>query len=141
MKFIDKFNEYFKNKEQKNINNNKMDELYKFLFIAFFVIWVINIFLRNPILLALWIIDCLFIIYRAMLKNPYKRQNQNMKYLAIRNKILEKFKLQIRKWKDRKSYIYRKCPNCKAEIRLPRKKGKHVCTCPRCKKDFDIKCN
>ena len=56
----------------------------------------------------------------------------------IKNKVIEKIKLRKKKWAYRKTHIYRKCPNCKAEIRLPKKKGKHVCTCPRCKKDFDV---
>ena len=33
----------------------------------------------------------------------------------------------------------RYCPHCKAQIKLPRKKGKHVVKCPRCRQRFDIK--
>ena len=78
--------------------------------------------------------------YRLLSRNIYKRQSENMKYLKIRDKVKGKITLQKRKWSERKTHIYRKCPNCKAEIRLPKKKGKHVCTCPRCKKNFEVKC-
>jgi len=33
----------------------------------------------------------------------------------------------------------RTCPNCRATIKLPRKKGKHTCTCPKCRVDFKVK--
>lgn len=117
-----------------------IDELYKFLFILFWIIAILSIFIRNPIIYLLEILICVFMFYRSLSRNIYKRQSENMKYLKIRDKVKGKITLQKRKWSERKTHIYRKCPNCKAEIRLPKKKGKHVCTCPRCKKDFEVKC-
>ena len=118
----------------------RIDELYKFLFILFWIIAILSLFIRNPIIYLIEMLICVFMIYRALSRNIYKRQNENMKYLKIRDKVKGKINLQKRKWADRNTHIYRKCPNCKAEIRLPKKKGKHVCTCPSCKKDFDVKC-
>lgn len=117
-----------------------IDELYKFLFILFWIIAILSIFIRNSIIYLLEILICVFMLYRAFSRNIYKRQSENMKYLKIRDKIKVKINIKKRKWSERKTHIYRKCPNCKAEIRLPKKKGKHVCTCPRCKKDFEVKC-
>ena len=117
-----------------------IDELYKFLFILFWIIAILSIFIRNPIIYLLEILICVFMFYRLLSRNIYKRQSENMKYLKIRDKVKGKITLQKRKWSERKTHIYRKCPNCKAEIRLPKKKGKHVCTCPRCKIDFEVKC-
>lgn len=117
-----------------------IDELYKFLFILFWIIAILSIFIRNPIIYLLEILICVFMFYRSLSRNIYKRQSENMKYLKIRDNVKGKITLQKRKWSERKTHIYRKCPNCKAEIRLPKKKGKHVCTCPRCKKDFEVKC-
>lgn len=115
-----------------------IDELYKFLFILFWIVALLSIFIRNPIIYLIEMLICVFMLYRALSRNIYKRQNENMKYLKIRDKFKGKITLQKRKWNDRKTHIYRKCPNCKAEIRLPKKRGKHVCTCPSCKKDFDV---
>ena len=115
-----------------------IDELYKFLFIVFWVIAIISIVIRNPIIYLLEILICIYMMFRVFSRNIYKRQNENAKFLKIKNKVIEKIKLRKKKWAYRKTHIYRKCPNCKAEIRLPKKKGKHVCTCPRCKKDFDV---
>ena len=110
-----------------------IDELYKFLFIVFWVIAILSMLIRNPIIYLLEMLICVYMMFRALSRNIYKRQNENAKYIKIRDKIKK------RKWDDRKTHIYRKCPNCKAEIRLPKKRGKHVCTCPSCKKDFDVK--
>ena len=117
-----------------------IDELYKFLFILFWIIAILSIFIRNPIIYLLEILICVFMFYRSLSRNIYKRQSENMRYLKMRDKVKGKITLQKRKWSERKTHIYRKCPNCKAEIRLPKKKGKHVCTCHRCKKDFEVKC-
>ena len=117
-----------------------IDELYKFLFILFWIIAILSLFIRNPIIYLIEMLICVFMIYRALSRNIYERQNENMKYLKIRDKVKGKINLQKRKWADRNTHIYRKCPNCKAEIRLPKKKGKHVCTYPSCRKDFDVKC-
>ena len=117
-----------------------IDELYKFLFILFWIIAILSLFIRNPIIYLIEMLICVFMFFRALSRNIYKRQNENMKYLKIRDKVKGKINLQKRKWADRNTHIYRKCPNCKAEIRLPKKKGKHVCTCPSCKKDFKVRC-
>jgi hypothetical protein len=117
-----------------------IDELYKFILKIFFIIWILNLFLRNPILYYLGLILLIWGIFRVFSKNYEKRHAENLKYIEIKNKFFQKYKLIKNKWKDRKTHIYRKCPNCKAEIRLPKKKGKHIVNCPKCKKDFDVKC-
>jgi len=117
-----------------------IDDFYKFLFVLFIVIWILNSFIKSSFLYLFGVFVCFFMIYRTFSKNYEKRQNENRKYIEIKNKVINKIKLSKKKWDDRSTHIYRKCPNCNAELRLPKKKGKHKCTCPRCKKDLDIKC-
>ncbi len=117
-----------------------IDELYKFFFIFFMVVWILNSFIKSPILYYLGVFTCIFMIYRVFSKKYDKRQKENMKYIELKRKFIGKIRLQKKKWNDRNTHIYRKCPNCKSELRLPKKRGKHVCTCPRCKMDFDVKC-
>lgn len=38
-----------------------------------------------------------------------------------------------------KDHVYRICPSCKANIRLPKKKGTHTVRCPRCGVLFEVK--
>ncbi|MFR2916862.1 MAG: hypothetical protein ACLTKQ_08005 [Acutalibacteraceae bacterium] len=42
------------------------------------------------------------------------------------------------KWAFRKTHVFKKCPGCKAVLRLPRKKGKHTVNCPHCHKNFTV---
>lgn len=37
---------------------------------------------------------------------------------------------------QRKQYVFVKCPGCKKQLRLPRKKGRLQATCPVCKAEF-----
>lgn len=44
-----------------------------------------------------------------------------------------------KKLKTDKDHCFRICPECKANIRLPKKKGHHTVVCPRCKCRFEVK--
>jgi ribosomal protein L37AE/L43A len=43
------------------------------------------------------------------------------------------------RWKQRKDYIFVRCPHCKNMLRLPRHKGKLIVTCPMCRYEFKKK--
>lgn len=131
-KFLEKMYNFFRERYG-------VDELYKFLFVLFIILWILNLIFSNPLIYLLLILTFMFMIYRVFSKKIYKRQAENNKYKEIKEKILGKIKIKEKKFKD-KTHIYRKCPNCKAEIRLPKKRGTHTCTCPRCRKDFTVKC-
>lgn len=117
-----------------------VDNFHKFLIIAFSVIWILNIILKSAFLYYLGLAIAVFSIYRMFSRNIIRRQKENMKYLQIKEKVKSKYQLLKRKWNDRNTHIYRKCPNCKNNIRLPKKKGKHNCICPCCKKEFTVRC-
>lgn len=70
--------------------------------------------------------------YRTMSRNIYKRRKENERFCGF-------FKLRKNKFRDRKTHVYRKCPKCKAVLRLPKAKGKHFVNCPRCKNRFQTK--
>lgn len=69
------------------------------------------------------------ICFRMFSKNIAKRRRENERFCNF-------FNLQKNKFRDRKTHVYRKCPSCKAVLRLPRAKGKHSVVCPRCKNRF-----
>ena len=76
--------------------------------------------------------------FRAFSRNVSKRRRENEAFCAFFRRIRGFFKLQKNKWKDRKTHIYRKCPDCKNNLRLPKIKGAHTVSCPVCKRRFDI---
>ncbi len=73
-----------------------------------------------------------WVFFRMFSKKIAKRRRENERFCGF-------FKLRRNKFKDRKTHVYRKCPDCKAVLRLPKSKGKHTVVCPRCKKRFEVK--
>ena len=73
-----------------------------------------------------------WIFFRMFSRNITARRKENDRFCGF-------FKLRRNKFKDRKTHVYRKCPHCKAVLRLPKAKGKHFVVCPRCKTRFEVK--
>ncbi len=71
------------------------------------------------------------IIWRSFSRKIDKRRRENERFCGF-------FRLRRNKFRDRKTHIYRKCPSCRAVLRLPRAKGKHNVVCPRCKNRFSV---
>ena len=76
-----------------------------------------------------------------MSKNIKQRRKENDLYLKIKNKVVSIFNYNKKKYKDRNTHMYKKCPNCGQKIRLPLKKGKHTVKCPKCNYKFEVKCH
>ena len=131
----------FINKLQRFLNGRYgPDELYKFMLIICLMIIIINMFINSIILRILELIIFGLALFRFLSKNRYKRNKENKKYLEFINKIKNFFDYQKKKYNDRDTHMYKKCPKCKQKIRLPLKKGKHTVKCPNCKERFEVKC-
>lgn len=98
-------------------------------------------------------------IFRMFSKNIYKRQSENLIFIAFLNKLLKRFKVQIptnlppvtfnsliysfkvinAKFNEFVNFKITKCPSCGQKLRLPRRKGKIVVTCKRCSNKFDLR--
>ena len=119
------------------------DSLYNFLMTEVFILIFINLFLgRYFISLFIYAAQMIifgYALFRFFSKNIYKRSLENQKFLRIKGKVIGFFKLRASMYRDRKSFIYRKCPKCKAVLRLPKKKGKHTAVCPSCKNRFGVR--
>lgn len=134
MKFGDRYIKFMKDRYG-------IDELYKFLILICFVLIVINTFISNNIIRLFEVLLIVIIFYRYMSKNIKLRKKENDKYLEIKDKIIKLFDYNKKKYKDRNTHMYKKCPKCKQKIRLPLKKGKHTVKCPNCGNRFDVACH
>ncbi len=112
------------------------DQLNTFLLILWGIIFVINLFFRNWILSIIGLFFLGLCLYRSLSKNITKRLYENNKFLPVYKKVNSFFSFQIKKIRDIKSLCYFKCPNCKAQLRVPRKKGVHTVRCPKCRHQF-----
>ncbi len=72
------------------------------------------------------------IFFRIFSRNVAKRRRENERFCGF-------FRLRRNKIRDRKTHVYRKCPKCRAVLRLPKAKGKHTVVCPRCRNRFEVK--
>ena len=115
------------------------DAFYHFLIAVCCIIVVVNVFVGSLLLSVLETGLIIYAIFRVMSRNVYKRRRENEVFLKILAKPNGFFKLQKAKRRDRKTHVFKKCPSCKNNLRLPRQKGKHTVVCPCCKTRFDVK--
>ncbi|MBO5203873.1 MAG: hypothetical protein J6B72_04605 [Clostridia bacterium] len=116
------------------------DRLGSCLLIAYVVIIILHTFLTffidslafDVIVSLISFILAFTVIYRMFSRNIAKRRKENEKFCGF-------FRLRKNKFKDRKTHVYRKCPKCRAILRLPKAKGKHFVVCPRCKHRFSVR--
>jgi len=99
---------------------------------------IINVFLDSVVLAAIESAVMLYVLFRVLSKNLERRRAENAAYYRITGRIKRFFELQRNRWRDRKTHIYKKCPFCKNTLRLPRKKGRRIASCPCCHNKFDI---
>ena len=117
-----------------------VDELYKLGVVLWIILSIINIFINSRIITIIELLLIVIIIYRSLSKNIVKRKYENQVYLKLKKELKNKVNLIKRKWQDRNTHIYKKCPKCKTVLRLPLKKGRHTCKCPTCNNKFEVKC-
>ena len=116
-----------------------IDELYYVGMVLWAILIVVNTFVASPIIALASSIVIIIMIWRSMSRNISKRRAEREKFLKIWRPIRNYFAFQRDKFRDRKSFRYRKCTHCKAIVKLPNKKGKHSVVCPRCRERFGVR--
>ena len=114
------------------------DVLFYVLFVLSAVLAFINIIVRSWILQVAVYLIMAFAIFRAFSRNYAARSRENRAAEAAVRKIRNKINLRRQRKADY-THIYKKCPYCRAVLRLPRKKGRHTTVCPKCGKSFSVR--
>ncbi|MBE6599245.1 MAG: hypothetical protein E7638_07375 [Ruminococcaceae bacterium] len=115
-----------------------VDELYFFLLVVYFVLFVVNCFLTSSIIrVILWGI-LLLALLRSMSKNYTKRRHENEVFLKLFRPVKAEAVLLKDRVKDFRTARYRKCPHCHITLKLPRKRGKHTVVCPKCRERMSV---
>lgn len=129
-KLLDRFNRFM-------YGRYGADPLF-YALIILYVIFSVLASLFSSLFLLLAYASFIWAVCRYFSTDIYKRREENRKFLEIWQKIKNYFSYLRDRFRDRKTYRYRKCKYCHAALRLPIKKGKHSVKCPRCQKSFDV---
>ncbi len=116
-----------------------VDKLNRLLAFLSVIIAVINLFLGS---LALYIIQSALIFwffFRLLSRNIPARTSENEALLRLEKRVASFFSILKRRINERKTHVYKTCPNCKAKLRFSRIKGVHNARCPKCNKNFTVK--
>ena len=118
---------------------NGVDTLYQVTVWGILILAVVNLFLRNLVVVGIELALLIWSTFRCLSRNVSARQRENRRFLRIIGAVRGWFVLQRNRFRDRKTHIYRKCPACRKVLRLPKIKGGHTVCCPCCGKRFQIK--
>lgn len=117
---------------------NGNDQLNLFLSVVVLVLLVLSSFIKkisivlNPLCLAL----LGYIYFRMFSRNVYKRREENEKYIRMKYKLSVWFRMRRECWVQRKDYKFFTCPSCRANLRVPRHRGKVKIVCRKCGNSF-----
>lgn len=100
------------------------------------LIWVITLPFNYIIVRLLCLIPIGLCYFRTLSRNTYKRQQENFKFIRFYTPILKRSQVLKKRFKERKTHRYFKCPTCKQTLRVPKGKGNISITCPKCKNVF-----
>ncbi|MCR5295096.1 MAG: hypothetical protein K6E30_08020 [Lachnospiraceae bacterium] len=120
-----------------------MDDLNRFLYGTFIVLFLLELLIpiaRVKMVLNIANTLVIFIeLFRMLSRNISKRYAENLKFLDLTAGIRRAFRINKKKFDDRKDYRYFKCPGCGQEVRVPKGKGHVRITCPKCRASFEKK--
>ena len=115
------------------------DQLGQALMVAGLVILLLNLFLRSPILILLWLALYVYAMFRIFSRNNEKRWAENQKYVAWSQNFRTNTRQATVRLKNSKKYKYFRCPKCNSWLKLPRKVGEVTITCGKCGNAFKKK--
>lgn len=116
-----------------------LDQLYVGMLVLYFILLFFSRWFMPELITGLMTVVIILAVFRMFSKNIAVRQRENAVYLRIVNRIKRSVKKMVQRIKDLPTKRYRKCPNCHTTLRLPRKRGTHKTTCPKCQTSFEVK--
>lgn len=114
---------------------NGNDRFNLFLLVCELVLLLLSSLLHGPFYLPA-IALLVYIYFRMLSRNVYKRQEENNRYLRAKYKLLSRLRLIVERWKQRRDYKFFVCPSCRTTLRVPRGRGKIKIVCRKCGTSF-----
>ena len=126
------------------MGRNGPDALYYICFVLSFVSLILyRVFFLYPacniLFFTLYVSFFAYAIFRLFSRNIYKRQRENAAVKRFFGRLLRPFRRIFLRIRDRKTHVFRKCPHCRATLRLARIPGEHATRCPSCGERFTVR--
>lgn len=115
-----------------------VDSLNKLLAIVAILLSAVNLFLGSITLYIIQTALIFWMFYRLFSKNIPARVSENEVFKRFERNLKTSISIFGKRFKERKTHIYKTCPNCKAKLRFRRIKGTHNAHCPKCNKNFMV---
>ncbi len=112
------------------------DQLSMALLIVSVLLTLIGGAAKLPALSIIGYIPLGFSVFRTFSKNLQRRSMENYKFSMLVSPVYAWFKKTQRHLLESKNHKFLKCPECKAQLRLPKGKGSMLVTCPKCHAEF-----
>ncbi len=116
-----------------------LDQLSTALLILSIVFSLLSPIFRLGILSILSTVAWVWGLYRMLSKNIPAREKENQWFLSKYTPVQSNIKQAHVRFKNRKVYLYYRCPNCRAWLKLPRNIGEKTVTCGKCQATFKKK--
>ncbi|NLC54421.1 MAG: hypothetical protein GX769_00885 [Erysipelothrix sp.] len=120
-------------------NSHGMDRLSQHLYYLSIVFFVISLFTKSNILRILSLIGLFISLFRSLSQKHFKRTKEDLLYTKYYNKVVARVKVFWLNIKHFKTHKYVVCKSCNQQLRIPKKQGKVIVTCSRCRNKFEVK--
>lgn len=116
-----------------------LDQLYIGMLVLYFVLLFFSRWFMPALMTGAMTVVITLAVFRMFSKNIRVRQRENAVYLSVLYRVKKMVRQIVQRMKDLPSKRYRQCPTCGVTLRLPKKRGKHKTTCPKCGTSFEVK--
>ncbi len=113
------------------------DEFSKALNYFAVIMFVLSVVFGIGTFYAVGVIAVFYSLYRTCSRNIGRMNMERKLYLKAKAKVIGTFNVNKRRFKERKTHKYHKCPFCKTYNRVPRGHGRVLITCPKCGTSFE----
>ena len=135
----ERFSQFLSDARQRTarfmVGRNGNDQFNVFLMICSLVLILLSTLLGGKLLLLVLAL-LVYIYFRMLSRNVYRRQDENSRYLRAKYKLSSRVRLLGERWKQRRDYKFFVCPSCHATLRVPKGRGKIKIVCRKCGTSF-----
>ena len=135
----ERFSQFLSDARQRTarfmVGRNGNDQFNVFLMICSLVLILLSTLLGGKLFLLVLAL-LVYIYFRMLSRNVYRRRDENSRYLRAKYKLSSRVRLLGERWKQRRDYKFFVCPSCHATLRVPKGRGKIKIVCRKCGTSF-----